>query len=146
MSLAVPRQKHTPPKRKHTRKKVHPLKMNRMIYSCRALARALAWVGVVSIIVLSIVPAIDRPVTGTGQWTEHFAAFAPVAAMFAIGYRLSLVQLVLLALIFCGGIELLQITLPTRHARLSDFTVDFVASCFAIGCVVASEKLLGLSQ
>ena len=57
MSLAVPRQEHTPPKRKHTRKKVHPLKMNRLIYSCRALARALAWVGVLSIIVLSIVPA-----------------------------------------------------------------------------------------
>ena len=100
--------------------------MNRLIYSCRALARALAWVGVLAIILLSIVPAIDRPVTGTGQWTEHFAAFALVAGMFAVGYRLSLVQLVVLALIFCGGIELLQITLPTRHARLSDFTIDFV--------------------
>lgn len=140
----VPVQKHNSEAKTSPQKSTR-LDMHRLIYSCRALARALAWVGILAIIVLSIVPAIDRPVTGAGQWAEHFTAFGLVAAMFAVGYRLSLVQFVVLALIFCGGVELLQILLPTRHARLSDFAVDFVASCFAIGCVVASEKLLRLS-
>ena len=48
----------------------------------------------VTIIVLSVVPANDRPVSGAGHLTEHFAAFAPVAVAFAIGYyRLSLLRL-----------------------------------------------------
>jgi hypothetical protein len=36
------------------------------------------------------------------------------------------------AFLFCGAIELLQLPLATRHARLSDFVIDFFASCFAI--------------
>jgi len=39
------------------------------------VARALAWIGIFAIIVLSVVPAVDRPVTGLGQWFEHFTAF-----------------------------------------------------------------------
>jgi hypothetical protein len=40
------------------------------------LARAIAWIGVLAIIILSVVPAADRPGTALGQWSEHFAAFA----------------------------------------------------------------------
>jgi VanZ family protein len=109
----------------------------------RVLARILAWIGISAILVLSVVPAVDRPVTGTGQVFEHFTAFALVAGAFAIGYRLTVVRLVLLALCFCGGTELLQVPLATRHARLSDFAIDFVGSCFAIGVVVVGDKLMG---
>ena len=52
---------------------------------CRGVARILAWMGIVAIIVLSVVPAADRPVTGAGQVLEHFTAFALVAGAFAIG-------------------------------------------------------------
>lgn len=106
-------------------------------------ARVLAWAGVLIIALLSVVPAIDRPVTGGGQTFEHSTAFALVAGMFAIGYRLSLIRLLLLALFFCGGIELLQVPLPTRHARMSDFVLDLIASCFAIAIVVIGEKCVG---
>jgi VanZ family protein len=41
----------------------------------------------------------------------------------------------------CGGIELLQIPLPTRHARVSDFAVDLLGACFAIGLVAFWPKL-----
>jgi hypothetical protein len=114
--------------------------VNWLIDHYRMVARALAWVGISAIIYLSVIPSVDRPVTGAGQGFEHFAAFALVAGVFAIGYSFSLVQLLLLALLFCGGIELLQVPLPTRHARVSDFAVDFIASCCAIGLVFASEK------
>ena len=103
----------------------------------------LAWIGIFAIIVLSVVPAVDRPVTGLGQWFEHFTAFALVGGVFAIGYRLSLIRLLLLAFFFCGGIELLQVPLPTRHARISDLVVDFCGACFALGCVAAGDKLIG---
>jgi VanZ family protein len=95
-----------------------------------------------AIVILSVVPAVDRPGTGIGQLLEHFTAFALVAGMFAVGYRLSLMRLLLLAFFFCGGIELLQVPLPTRHARVSDFVIDLVGSYFAIGFVFAGGKLI----
>jgi hypothetical protein len=107
-----------------------------------ALARFLAWIGIFAIITLSVVPAVDRPVTGAGQLAEHFVAFALVAGIFAIGYRLSSIQLLSLAFVFCGFVELLQVPLPTRHARVSDFVIDFIASCLAIVLVIASERFI----
>jgi hypothetical protein len=117
-----------------------------LIDHSRVVARAIAWVGILAIIVLSVVPAADRPVTGAGQLFEHFTAFALVAGLFAIGYRLSLIRLLLLAFFFCGGIELLQVAVPTRHARLSDFVIDFVGAGFAIGVVFLNDKLFGVAH
>ena len=116
--------------------------MNWLITHRTAIIRGLAWFGILAIVILSVVPATERPVTGAGQRFEHFAAFALVAGTFAIGYRLSLMRLLLLAFLFCGGIELLQVPLPTRHARVSDFVIDFVGSCFAIAVVFAGDKLI----
>jgi VanZ family protein len=65
--------------------------------------------------------------------------------MFAIGYRFTLTWLLLMALLFCGGIELLQVPLPTGHARVSDFAIDLLGSYFAIGLVAfaASRSRVG---
>jgi VanZ family protein len=116
--------------------------MNWLIGHYRVVARALAWIGTLAIIVLSVVPAAYRPVTGLGQFFEHFTAFALVAGMFSIGYRLSLIRFLFLAFFICAGIELLQVPLLTRHARASDFVIDFVGSCFGIAVVFAGDKLI----
>jgi hypothetical protein len=63
-------------------------------------AQTLAWIGITTIIVLSVVPADDRPVSGAGQGFEHFTAFALVGGAFAIGYRFSLFRLLMLAVLF----------------------------------------------
>ena len=73
------------------------------------MARLMAWLGISAIVILSVVPAVDRPVTGAGQLLEHLTAFAIVGGAFAIGYRLSLMRLMFLAAFFCAGIELLQV-------------------------------------
>jgi hypothetical protein len=117
--------------------------MNWLIAHRTTVERGLAWFGIFAIVILSVVPATERPVTGARQEFEHFAAFALVAGTFAIGYRLSLWKLLLLAFLFCGAIELLQVPLPTRHSRLSDFVIDFFGSSFAIGLVFFGDKLVG---
>jgi hypothetical protein len=109
------------------------------VHQIRGIARALAWFGIAAIVVLSVVPADERPVTGIGQVLEHLTAFGLVAGMFAIGYRFTLTRLLLMALLFCGGIELLQVPLPTRHARVSDFAIDLLGSSFAIGLAWISQ-------
>ena len=114
--------------------------MNWSFRSYQAKVRIVAWIGIIAIVVLSVVPADERPLTGFGPPFEHFAAFALVAGAFAIAYPLSLARLIFLAALFAGGIELVQVPLPTRHARVSDFVVDFIGSCFAIGLVHIGRK------
>ena len=115
--------------------------MDWLISRYTVAARILAWIGILAIIVLSVIPANDRPVSGVGQGLEHFNAFALVGGAFAIGYRFLLIRLLVLAVFFCGGIELLQVPLPTRHARVSDFLVNSVGACFAILCVFVATQI-----
>ena len=119
----------------------------------RTAARVLAWIGIIGIIILSVVPASDRPGLAEdwfgplfGHLTEHVAAFGLVAVAFAIGYRFSLFRLLMFALLYCGGIEVLQIPLPTRHARISDFLIDFAAAAVTMALVRAGESVFGHSQ
>ena len=79
--------------------------MDWLINRYTVVARTLAWIGILAIIILSIVPANDRPVSGVGQGLEHFTAFALVGGVFAIGYAFSLIRLVTLAIFFCGGLN-----------------------------------------
>lgn len=101
------------------------------------VARVLAWLGATAIVILSIVPAADRPVTGAGHAPEHFAAFALVAAAFTVGYRFSLAKNLLVTFVFCAAVELLQVPLPTRHARLSDFVVDLATAWLIVAAMRA---------
>ena len=107
-----------------------------------AIARALAWTGFLAIIILTVVPAEDRPVTGLGQWLEHFAAFALLGGAFTKAYGLSITRYLLLAVLFCAGIELLQVPLPTRHARVSDFLIDTVGVWVAVVCIFVARRFL----
>ena len=127
----------------HSLKKTRNAKTKSWLQRREVLARILAWIGLLLIVVLSVVPAAERPVTEFKSEFEHFAAFALVGGAFALGYDLSWGRLMLLALFFCGGIELLQVPLPTRHARASDFVINFVAACFAIGLVHVGKKHVG---
>jgi VanZ family protein len=108
------------------------------------IGRVLAWTAILAIVLVSVVPAAERPVTGLGQVFEHFIAFGIVASLFALVYPLRFWPLLLLALLFCGGIELLQIPLPTRHARISDFVIDVVAAWMAICVVAIARKLVSI--
>jgi VanZ family protein len=118
--------------------------MSRTIPRYKLASRLVAWTGLVAISVFTVVPASFRPVTDLGSDFEHLSAFFAVFAAFSVGYELSLIRLVLFALLFCGGIELIQIPLPTRHARVSDFIVDFVASSLAIATTLIGKRIFGV--
>jgi VanZ family protein len=98
--------------------------------------RIASWLLAVAIVVLSVVPASLLPETDVPHALEHFAIFVATGIAFGIGYgrRPGLVALWLV--IFAGAIELVQLAVPGRHARLSDFIVDALATC--IGMAMAS--------
>lgn len=102
----------------------------RIIY----LSRIAAWLLLLAITVLSLVPPNLRPETGAPHNIEHFAIFALAGFTFGVG-SFEGIRLAAAALVaFTGTIELAQMAVPGRHARLSDFIVDALAMIVALGC------------
>jgi VanZ family protein len=101
-------------------------------------ARAAAYALAAAILVLSVVPAHLRPETAVPHRLEHATIFAITGFAFGIGYRRNRSLLGVLLVIFCGLVELLQLFMPGRHARLSDFIVDALSICLGlfIGSVI----------
>lgn len=104
--------------------------------------RAFAWLLVIGLVVVTVVPASERPITGVQHYYEHFLAFGFVGLFFALAYSQRPILLMLSAIVFTAGLELLQIPLPTRHARLEDFFTDALASWVGIGVAHLSARIL----
>jgi VanZ family protein len=96
------------------------------------LAQIAVLTAVFAVVALTVVPADERLVTGLGQTAEHFLCFAIVGLVVPFSFPASLKKLLAAAVLFALAIELVQIPLPTRHARLSDFLIDALAGCIGI--------------
>ena len=81
---------------------------------------------------LSVVPASDRPETGVEHNYEHLLAFGLVGLVFALAYPWRPMVLFLSGIVFALLLELAQIPLPTRHARVEDFLVDALGTSLGI--------------
>jgi VanZ family protein len=95
----------------------------------RTLAQIIAWSLAAAIIVLSVVPPGLRPQTVAPHQLEHLAIFAAAGFAFGLGFDQKRSLLAIYLVVFAGFIEFLQLFVPGRHARLSDFVVD-AASIF----------------
>jgi hypothetical protein len=98
----------------------------------RNIGRATAWFVLAAIIVLSLVPPGARPTTFMAHKIEHASIFLLAGVAFGIAYCGSKCLSSVVAVIFCASIELAQLTISGRHARLSDFFVDAIAICLGI--------------
>lgn len=96
------------------------------------VARVAAWFLAAVILALSFVPSSFRPETGAPHNFEHFAIFTAAGIAFGLGYSRRPALTAIALVIFAGAIELTQIIIPGRHARLGDFIVDAVASCVGL--------------
>jgi VanZ family protein len=105
----------------------------------RNIGRAAAWFTLVAIVVLSLVPPGARPTTFMSHKIEHATIFLLDGVAFGVAYCGYAWLSSIVAVIFCAGIELAQLTIPGRHARLSDFFVDAIAIC--VGIFVGSALL-----
>jgi len=108
----------------------------RMRFLVISAFRIASWLLTIAIVVLSLVPASLRPETDVPHNLEHFAIFVASGIAFGIGYSRRPGLVALWLVIFAGAVELAQLAIPGRHARLSDFIVDALAAC--IGLAMAS--------
>jgi VanZ family protein len=97
-----------------------------------------------AIVVLSVVPPTLRPETGLPHGLEHFVIYWATGLAFALGYKLKPGLLAPLLVFFSGAVEIAQLFVPGRHARLSDFIVDALAITAGTMTVslVAQERLI----
>ena len=106
------------------------------------IAQVLAWALTITIVVLTIVPPFLRPVTGAPHNFEHFVMFLLAGAAFSLGYPRRELILCASAILFSGILELLQLSAPGRHARISDFVVDALGACAGVvfGSLLVSQR------
>jgi VanZ family protein len=100
------------------------------------LARIVALGLATTIVVLSVVPPTLRPETGLPHGLEHFAIYWVTGVAFALGYEVKPGLLATLLVFFSGVVEIAQLFVPGRHARLSDLIVDALA--ITVGAMTVS--------
>ena len=89
------------------------------------LLQIMAYVGVIAIIVVSLVPGSDRPHTGVpgGGHGEHLIAYFLTAFLFGLReeQRSQLFRLGLVLVAGAGILETAQLWIPERNSQISDF-------------------------
>jgi VanZ family protein len=104
------------------------------------LCRFLAWLVFAALTFLTLSPPSLRPSTEVPHDFEHLVAFAIAGALFAVAYPRHRAPITILALAVVAFLELAQIAVPGRHARMIDFLTNFAG--IAAGIVIVA----GLQQ
>jgi VanZ family protein len=100
--------------------------------------RIFAWLLAAAVTFSTLGPPRYRPHSDLGQDGEHALAFVLIGIAFGLAYPRHRMT-VAVTIVLIGVLELLQLLVPGRHARLEDFIVDALAAC--VGFVIAA--LLG---
>ncbi len=95
-------------------------------------ARAVAWLVLAAIVALSLVPPTIRPVSMVPHTFEHASIFLLDGLAFGVAYPRRERWLSIGAVAFCAAVELAQLMVPGRHARVRDFIVDAIAACVGV--------------
>ena len=99
--------------------------------------RAFAWLAVLAILILSLVPGEVRPSVLPGIYTEHFVAYAVAGSLLASGYLNSRSMLIIgIILTICAGaLETAQLWIPGRLSRPTDFAVSALGAWIGLGLI-----------
>jgi VanZ family protein len=80
-----------------------------------------------------------------GQIGEHTLAFVLVGFAFAVAYSRHRLSAAVITIVMVGVLELVQLFVPSRHARLEDFVVDALGAltgyAIAVGVDVAIKRM-----
>ena len=93
----------------------------------RRLAQATGWILLFAIAAISVVPPELRPDSTLPHALEHAAIYFLAGWAFGVGYPNNLGAWLIGLSAFTLVVEVTQLWLPGRHARLSDFLIDAIA-------------------
>src|SRR5579883_2222132 len=90
--------------------------------------RCLAWLLAAAVTFATLGPARFRPHADLSHDAEHALAFILLGLAFALAYPRQRLPIAAVCVVLTGLLELLQLFVPGRHARLEDFLVDAIAA------------------
>src|SRR5258707_4988280 len=96
------------------------------------ILRVIAWLLTAAVVFATLGPPRYRPHSDLGQDGEHALAFVLVGLAFGLSYTRHRLLTAGIAVVLIGVLEMLQLWMPGRHARLEDFVVDALAACAGI--------------
>jgi hypothetical protein len=98
----------------------------------RIVFRFAAWLGLIAVVIVTIVPIGMRPQLGFGPEPDRVAAFLMLGLLFSIGYDRNW-PLTLGVMVAAGfGLEALQIFSPTRHPAFDDAVIKAAAGTLGV--------------
>ena len=100
------------------------------------ILRIFAWLLAAAVTFATLGPPQYRPHSNLGQDGEHALAFVLVGLAFGLAYPQRRLLTTAIAVVMIGVLEILQLWMPGRHARLEDFVVDALTAC--LGLAVAA--------
>jgi VanZ family protein len=103
------------------------------------LLKLFAWLLALAVTFATLGPPRMRPHSNLGQDGEHTLAFVLVGIAFGLAYPARRLLTTTIAVIMIGVLELLQLWVPGRHARLEDFIVDALAACAGFALATALD-------
>ena len=108
--------------------------------------RIIAWLLTAAVTFATLGPPSYRPHSALGQDAEHALAFVLVGLAFGLAYPRRRLLTSGVAVILIGVLELLQLWMPGRHARLEDFFVDALAACAGMAVAAMLDWLTQLAR
>ena len=106
------------------------------------ILRLFAWCLAAAVTFATLGPARYRPhaaaVTHAG---EHALAFVLIGIAFALAYPRHRWPVAGISVVLIGILELLQLLVPGRHARVEDFVVDALTACAGMALVATTDWL-----
>ncbi|TIO09470.1 VanZ family protein [Mesorhizobium sp.] len=111
----------------------------------RSVFRAAAWLLVIAILAVTIVPIGMRPHSGLGPEPERVAAFLVLGLLFGLAHERNWMLALGLVVVAGLGIEALQMLSPSRHPTLEDAVIKALAGSVGVsaGCIIAKKGWLG---
>jgi VanZ family protein len=100
------------------------------------ILRIIAWLLAAAVTFATLGPPSYRPHSSLGQDGEHALAFILIGVAFGLAYTEHRLRVAVIAVIMIGALELLQLWMPGRHARLEDFIVDALTA--RVGLAIAA--------
>ncbi|WP_233382670.1 VanZ family protein [Methylobacterium sp. C25] len=99
------------------------------------LARLMAWMLVVALVVVTLAPIGMRPAVIENANIERALAYALLGFLFAVGYPRHRFLAFAVGVAVAAGLEVGQVFTASRHGRVPDFMVKAVAA--GIGVITA---------
>ena len=96
----------------------------------RSIIKAAAWLSILMILLVTVVPIEFRPSSGFSPNIERFCAMAAVGALFAAAYPKKLWLVVLALSLAAAAFELLQFMAGGRHPAVRDVVIKSLGAAF----------------